>query len=191
MVLTRFTSRPASASGLLSVRPGARRPLDGTQLLRRAREAAFERAAIAVCLVLAVGSGGFAAYAVSGTARDYAVQRFLPPTIAGFAWKRELAPAQTAALDLDPLITGSLAERATSPEAEAVPAERAEGGAPARGYVLRRVSGGIAVVEGPSGLRQVGPGAVLPGAGRVVSIRFTGAGWVVVTSETIIGPTPL
>ena len=34
-------------------------------------------------------------------------------------------------------------------------------------------------------------GTVLPGAGRVISIQPTGAGWVVVTSETIIGPTRL
>jgi hypothetical protein len=57
--------------------------------------------------------------------------------------------------------------------------------------VLRRVTNGVAVVEGPSGLRQVVPGAVLPGAGRILSIRDTGAGWVVVTTDTIIGPTPL
>ncbi|WP_331326106.1 hypothetical protein [Methylorubrum populi] len=31
-------------------------------------------------------------------------------------------------------------------------------------------------------------GSVLPGAGRVLSIRRTGAGWVVITTETIIGP---
>lgn len=181
---------PASAA------PAHRRPLAGAQALRRARDAAFERAAIGICLGLAVVSGAFAAYTIAGGARDYAVQRFLPASIGAFAWKQGVAPSRTAALDLDPTTTGALADRPAPVEirpgeARSEAADRTEPGVAARGYVLRRVAGDGAWVEGPNGLRQIVPGAVLPGAGRVISIQPTGAGWVVVTSETIIGPTRL
>jgi hypothetical protein len=48
------------------------------------------------------------------------------------------------------------------------------------------VNSGVALVEGPDGLREVVPGAVIPGAGQVLSIERSGTGWAVVTSETII-----
>jgi len=176
----------------LTPAPAYRRPLAGAQALRRARDAAFERAAIGICLALAVVSSGFAAYTITGGARDYAVQRFLPASIGAFAWKKPVAPVRTAAVDLDPTTTGALPERpARSEAARFDPTERTDPNAVARGYVLRRVAGDGAWVEGPGGLRQIVPGAVLPGAGRVISIQPTGAGWVVVTSETIIGPTRL
>jgi hypothetical protein len=53
------------------------------------------------------------------------------------------------------------------------------------------VNDGIALVEGPDGLREVAPGAVLPGAGEVLAIQRSDTGWVVVTSETIIGTPPI
>ncbi|WP_244472870.1 hypothetical protein [Methylobacterium sp. Leaf100] len=172
--------------------PAHRRPLAGAQALRRARDAAFERAAIGVCLVLAAASSGFAVYTITSGTHDYAVQRFLPASIGTFAWKKPVAPVRTAVLDLDPTTTGALPDRPAGPElGRSDPADRAGPGVAARGYVLRRVSGDGAWVEGPNGLRQIVPGAVLPGAGRVISIQPTGAGWVVVTSETIIGPTRL
>ncbi len=158
-------------------------------MLRRARDATFERVAIGLCLTLALGSGSFAAYTIAGSTGDYSVQRILPPSIGAFAWKKGVVPVREAALDVDPTTTGSLPDR---PEARRVSASSpTEPAATSGGYVLRRVSGGVAVVEGPSGLRQVVPGTVLPGAGRILSIRATGAGWVVVTTDTIIGPTPL
>ena len=178
-----------------SLQPAYRRPLAGAQVLRRARDAAIERAVIGGCLMLALVSGSFAAYTLAGSTGEYRVQNIVPPMSGGFAWKKGVAPIRTAAvaaIDLDPLITGALPDRPAAAEAPASPpTDRPEPDAPSRGYVLRRVSGGTALVEGPSGLRQVVPGAVLPGAGRVISIRATGSGWVVVTSDTIIGPAPL
>lgn len=188
MAVTRSSNPRGEPSGPFAVRPGFQRPLDGAQILRRARDAAMERTAIGICLALALASGSFAAYTVTGATRDYAVQRFLPASIGSFAWKQEAAPSRSASIDFDPLVTGSLPDR---PASETAATDRTETGPPARGYVLRRVSDGLAMVEGPSGLRQAVPGTVLPGAGRVISIRYTGAGWVVVTSETIIGPSPL
>lgn len=185
MAMTTTFSR--RAPGPLSPRPGYTRPSAGAEILRRSRAAAVERAVVGLCLGLAVVSGTFAAYAISGASNTYAVQPFLPAVGGGFAWKRTVAPTRDAALDLDPTTTGALPD----PVPPRSDAERSESAAPGRGYVLRRVTEGAALVEGPEGLRQVVPGAVLPGAGRILSIRATGSGWVVITSETIIGPTPL
>ncbi len=56
----------------------------------------------------------------------------------------------------------------------------------ARGYVLREVRGGVALVDGHSGQREVAPGDTLPGAGRVRSIERRRGQWVVVTSRGVI-----
>jgi hypothetical protein len=185
MAMTTTLSRRAATP--LSPRPGYTRPSAGAEVLRRSRAAAVERAAIGICLGLAVVSGTFAAYAITGATNTYSVQPFLPAVGGGFAWKRTVAPTREAALDLDPTTTGALPDPVPPQSDE----ERNESAAKARGYVLRRVTEGAALVEGPEGLRQVVPGAVLPGAGRILSIRATGSGWVVITSETIIGPSPL
>lgn len=178
--------RPGTSGGAM------RRPSAAAVMLRRTRDAALERAAIAACLILAAVSGGWAAYGIAGSPNGYDVRQIVPPITNGFAWKKGVGPVRTAAADLDPSTTGSLPERA-GPEAEPArdPAAPSQASVPGRSYILRRVSAGSALVEGPAGLRQIVPGTVLPGAGRVISIRATGAGWVVVTSETIIGPTPL
>ncbi|KQO72479.1 hypothetical protein ASF20_16440 [Methylobacterium sp. Leaf88] len=185
MAMTPTFSRRAATP--LSPRPGYTRPSAGAEILRRSRAAAVERAAVGLCLGLAVVSGTFAAFAITGASNTYSVQPFLPAVGGGFAWKRTATPVREAALDLDPTTTGALPDpvppRADEP--------RGDSAAKARAYVLRRVTEGAALVEGPEGLRQVVPGAVLPGAGRILSIRATGSGWVVITSETIIGPTPL
>ncbi len=58
--------------------------------------------------------------------------------------------------------------------------------APIRGWIVREVHDGVAIVAGPYGYRQVGPGDTLPGAGRVERIERTGAGWAVVTDQGVI-----
>ena len=57
---------------------------------------------------------------------------------------------------------------------------------PVNGYVLRKVRGGVAVLEGHAGLRQVTRGDAIPGAGTVRAIEKRGRDWVVVTSIGII-----
>jgi hypothetical protein len=52
-----------------------------------------------------------------------------------------------------------------------------------RGWIVREVHGGMAVVEGPYGYREIGPGDMLPGAGRVDHIERRGRDWTVVTSQ--------
>ena len=57
---------------------------------------------------------------------------------------------------------------------------------PSDGFVLRRVVGGVALIETANGIREVMAGDYLPGAGRVRSIERRGREWVVVTSAGII-----
>jgi hypothetical protein len=57
---------------------------------------------------------------------------------------------------------------------------------PIRGWIVREVHGGMAVVEGPNGYRQIGPGDFLPGAGRVERIERRGRDWAVVTNQGYI-----
>lgn len=53
-------------------------------------------------------------------------------------------------------------------------------------YVIHRASEAAALIEGPSGLWWVTPGMKVPGAGQILSIEHSDAGWTVVTSETTI-----
>ncbi|MEA2856123.1 MAG: hypothetical protein QOH98_444 [Methylobacteriaceae bacterium] len=53
-------------------------------------------------------------------------------------------------------------------------------------YVLREVADGVALIEGPDGLREVWPGRGIPGAGKVTSIERQAGKWVVITSEGMI-----
>jgi prefoldin subunit 5 len=57
---------------------------------------------------------------------------------------------------------------------------------PIRGWVVREVRGNVAVVEGPYGFREIGPGDTLPGAGHVERIEKRGALWAVVTDQGVI-----
>ena len=61
---------------------------------------------------------------------------------------------------------------------------------PIRGYVLRGVADGMALVVGRFGLREVGPGQTIPGAGRVQSIAKRGRKWVVITTAGLIDEEP-
>jgi hypothetical protein len=53
-------------------------------------------------------------------------------------------------------------------------------------YVLREVADGVALIEGPDGLREVWPGRGIPGAGKVTAIEKQAGKWVVITSEGLI-----
>ncbi|BCM86339.1 hypothetical protein NS228_10265 [Methylobacterium indicum] len=168
-------------------------PIAGLIARRRAREAATERGVFGAAILLALTATGFAGYTLSQPVRPYDVREVLPATAGPFTWKRIAAPAPQPEIDLDPLITGSLPD--VPPPAPSAPAPAqglvVQAAPPQAGFVLRRAAAGQAVVEGRDGLHQVAVGSVLPGGGRVLSIRSTGAGWIVITTETIIGPTPL
>lgn len=72
--------------------------------------------------------------------------------------------------------------------ANAAPEQKEQRSKPAPGgYVLRDISGDLALVERPDGLlEEVGRGDDLPGAGRVTAIERRAQGWVVVTSRGVI-----
>ena len=53
-------------------------------------------------------------------------------------------------------------------------------------YQLIDVQGDYALVEGRDGPQQVGPGDILPGAGRVLRLERRGRDWVLVTSLGVI-----
>ncbi len=53
-------------------------------------------------------------------------------------------------------------------------------------FVLRQTYNGMALVEGRSGLEEVGPGDLLPGGARVEAIEKRGHEWVVVTNRGLI-----
>jgi len=57
-----------------------------------------------------------------------------------------------------------------------------------RNFVLRDVANGMAVVEGSTGLDEVGPGDTLPGGARVERLEKRGREWVLVTNRGVIAP---
>ena len=75
--------------------------------------------------------------------------------------------------------TGSIATASQAGQAE-----------PARpvvtGWILRRVSNGTASIQSRTGAMEVMTGTMIPGVGRVESIRRQGSRWVVVTSQGMI-----
>jgi hypothetical protein len=182
---------PAAPAHVKRRSPPPESPVAGLIARRRAREAAAERSVFGAAILLALTATGFAGYTLSQPTRPYDVREVLPALTAPFSWKRNVAEARAPEPDLDPLVTGSLADAPAAPIAApaAVPLERTV--PPPSGFALRRASTGQAVIEGRDGLHEVAVGSTLPGAGRVLSIRSTGAGWIVITTETIIGPTQL
>lgn len=177
--------RPNSAHAPTSLRL-PERPLTGWIAARRAREAMIERATLTGLVLFALTTAGFAGYAIATGTHGYDVQAVLPAGTAPFAWKKTVAQGRLADPDFDPVTTGSLPDRPVAAAPAANGPERLA--VPAGGFVLRGVSDGIATVDSPGGRLTASLGSMLPGAGRVLSIRKTGAGWVVITTETIIGP---
>ena len=93
-----------------------------------------------------------------------------------------------AAAPLLPFHTTAAVSPPREIRAKETQAHRAETPRPLENWVLRGVHDGTALVEGAQGLREVAPGSVLPGAGRVKSIERHGANWVVITTAGVIDP---
>jgi hypothetical protein len=80
-------------------------------------------------------------------------------------------------------VTNARAAAASEPPSRPAATERS----PIDGWVLRDIYDGRALVESRFGnLYEIGPGAMLPGVGRVETIRRQDGRWVVVTSRGII-----
>ncbi|MGN7126870.1 hypothetical protein [Methylorubrum thiocyanatum] len=186
-----MTPDPArrSAHGTVARAPSLpARPLAGSVAARRAREAAGERTVLAGFVLLALTASGFAGYTIATGTHGYAVQAVLPAGAAPFAWKKTVAQGRLADPDFDPVTTGSLPDRPLAATSGPLAVPERSAPPPAGGYALRGVADGVATLESREGRVTASLGSVLPGAGRVLSIRRTGAGWVVITTETIIGP---
>jgi hypothetical protein len=88
---------------------------------------------------------------------------------------------------IDPVVTGAIS---TSPPAKPGPAPAAPPAdkmhLPLKGYVIREVFDGMALVESRYGLTLVKPDTLLLGAGRVISIEQRAGKWTIVTSEGTI-----
>ena len=61
---------------------------------------------------------------------------------------------------------------------------------PLRGYTLEDIRDGMALIDSREGSFTVGPGDLVPGAGRVIKIERRGHDWVVVTSLGVIAAPP-
>lgn len=98
-----------------------------------------------------------------------------------------------AAASAAPAAAQSAASAAKDPHALPTGAPKAavdKSRIPPNGYVLRDVHDGIAVVEDHTGLREIVPGEMLAGIGRVEAIERHGGRWVVVTSNGLIDSEP-
>ncbi|HZH51177.1 MAG TPA: hypothetical protein VEZ16_04770 [Microvirga sp.] len=137
---------------------------------------------------LTVTAVAFPVYAINANDGHPDLPSVLPPINGPLPVNKSLAAGRLHLVEFDPATTGSIlqgakaAEKANDGVAQAIEARAL----PLR-YVLWSVNKGIALVEGPGGLRAVVPGAILPGAGQILSIEQAETGWVVVTSETVIG----
>lgn len=165
-------------------------PMPRPEDLIRAREAAGDRIAFGLGSALTLSVAALVLYGIqTGTSTSRVdLPKVLPAAIDNLPVNRSLAIARHRAEDLDPTTTGSIRAQAQAPE-KTRPAPQAASrpaGLVARSYVVWQVNNGIALVEGPDGLREVTVGSALPGAGQVLSIERTGTGWRIVTTETVI-----
>jgi hypothetical protein len=93
--------------------------------------------------------------------------------------RAEPAPV-TAAPPPPPAAEPAIQTASVDPKSKDVPLE---------GWVLHEVYDGLALIESRNRrLIEVGPGAMVPGIGRVEGIEKRGKRWVVVTAKGVIGP---
>ncbi|WP_210254928.1 hypothetical protein [Methylocapsa sp. S129] len=92
-----------------------------------------------------------------------------------------LPPAAPASLTKQPTVLPPVAANVSKETTGSITPQT-----PIHGWVVREVHGNVAVVEGPYGFRQIGPGDTLPGAGHVERIERRGTGWTVVTDRGLI-----
>jgi tetrahydromethanopterin S-methyltransferase subunit G len=107
------------------------------------------------------------------------------------AEKKAPAPAASSAAPLLSVAPKpSAAAARTQPSALSEPAKPGAQGSMLRGYSIVDVQDGVAVINNRYGWQRVAPGALIPGAGRVLRIERRGGDWFVVTSLGTIGGGP-
>ncbi|WP_201829886.1 hypothetical protein [Microvirga zambiensis] len=155
--------------------------------LIRAKEAMGDRIVICLGLVLALSAVALPVYAVHFSDG----QSYLHIADSSTATGKGTNTTQARTIEANPATTGSLSRQAR--ESDLAPGNKGETAprilaraAPFQRYVIHRATGESALIEGPEGLWWVTPGMTLPGIGQVISIERSDAGWVVLTTETMI-----
>lgn len=173
--VARADAQTAAAQPRKAGRPGNR-----MEDIIRKRDAFAGRIVLALGCTLAVSSIAFAGYAIQGGVERSNFPMAVPSLTSASHGESRVAYKTRVR---EPAVTGSVDIRSEKIAHNAAGPDEVDSG---RGYVLRKVLRRGALVEGPDGLREVGPGSFLPGAGRVISVFRAETGWVVVTSETVI-----
>lgn len=175
-------ARAGSVKGPISTAERRERKVQRIEDSIRAREAVGDRIVMCLGLALALSAVALPVYAVHFS-ESYTNLKTTGSDTA----------IATRSADLSPTTTGSL----TRKDVEPAPARKgdtavqsARKGAPFQRYVIHRATGGSALIEGPEGIWWVTPGMKLPGIGQVISIERSDAGWVVLTTETMITQSP-
>jgi hypothetical protein len=161
----------------------------GLEGLIRARQIAGDRITICLGAVLTVCAVALPVYVIQTSDGRPDVQTVLPSNVANIPVNRGFAAGRGRGSFGEPETTGAVSKEVAGGQEDQRTGAGTGAGAPdmqPKRYVVRGVSDGVALVEGPEGLWAVVPGAKLPGAGRIQSIEKSGKGWIVVTSETTI-----
>jgi hypothetical protein len=177
-------------------------PAAATRVSRAAPRRGFtitaEHGLAGVGIAIAIVSGCFGIYMNVRPEPEFAGSKYWSV----FAQLRRAGPAagtssRSGDAGIDPVVTGSIpaagaagvdrnSPAAPGPSADAA-GSNPHAAAPLKGYVVRDVFDGMALVESPYGLTLVKPGAVLLGAGQVTGMEMRAGKWVVLTSQGIIG----
>lgn len=190
-MITRFEKalqQAARARGLSEDRPAAESRAQKVRRLEeliRAKEASGDRIVVGIGAALVVSAMALPVYAAF--LREGYV--YLPSAESPMIMKngsagerlRTASPSQMEALETKASVTHSVGASHASDTRSGQ-----AGAAPLARYVIHRATEGSALIEGPNGLWWVTPGMKIPGAGRILSIEHSEAGWAVVTSETTI-----
>ncbi|MCG7392011.1 hypothetical protein MHY87_03735 [Microvirga sp. ACRRW] len=153
--------------------------------LIRAKEASGDRIVIGIGAALVVSSMALPVYA--SFVRDPYI--YLPSvggsiaSLSNMTAERMQLPSLS---DAKPVKKESAITRSSGQGGKSANAGQGAGTAAFARYVIHRATEASALIEGPSGLWWVTPGMKIPGAGQILSIEHSDAGWAVVTSETTI-----
>lgn len=175
-------ARAGSVKGPISTAERRERKVQRIEDSIRAREAVGDRIVMCLGLALALSAIALPVYAVHFS-ESYTNLKTTGSDTA----------VVTRSADLSPATTGSLTRKDMEPAAARkgdAAVQSARKGAPFQRYVIHRATGGSALIEGPEGIWWVTPGMKLPGIGQVISIERSDAGWVVLTTETMITQSP-
>jgi hypothetical protein len=182
-------ARAGNAKGPISTAEQRERKVQRIEDSIRAREAVGDRIVMCLGLALTLSAVALPVYALHFS-EGYT---YLKGAASDTAIGRAVTANAPRAVDLSPATTGSLTRKDVELPAGHkgdTAAQSASRGAQFQRYVIHRATGGSALIEGPEGLWWVTPGMTLPGIGQVISIERSDAGWVVLTTETMITQSP-